>query len=196
MGLNPQLRCTAFAGRFRIATGELRHVAMKAKQAVDSAPQRQVRVFDDASGRLLDLPLALSAADLLAWLSQSELVQPATSKPRRKPGRPKLGVVPREITLLPEHWDWLSAQPGGASLVLRRLVDQARRVRSEEDRQRSAQEAAYHFMQVMAADEAQRDMAARALFAGDINTFEICIQHWPEDIRDHVALLASEAFHG
>jgi uncharacterized protein len=196
MALNPQLRCTAFAGLFRIATGELRHVAMKAKQAADTSPQRRIRVFDDATGRQLALPLELSAADLLTWLSQAELARPAASKPRRKPGRPKLGVVPREITLLPEHWDWLAAQPGGASLVLRRLVDQARSISSEEDRQRAAQEAAYQFMQVMAADEAQREAAARALFAGDINTFEACIQHWPDDIRDHLALLASDAFLG
>ena len=125
--IHPTLRCTAFAGPRRIASGELRHVALKAKQAFDAG--KPVRVFEDASGMPVALPLALPAGELLRWLADplATAVQDAQAAPRG-PGRPKLGVVAREVTLLPGHWDWLAAQPGGASVALRALVDAARHV--------------------------------------------------------------------
>ncbi len=191
---HPHLRCTAFAGDRRIASGELRHVALKAKQAFDSG--QPVRVFDDASGHALELPLELAAGDLMRQLatppSAAEAVTPA---PPRGPGRPKLGVVAREVTLLPAHWDWLAAQPGGASVALRRLVEDARRVSGEGDRRRLAQEAAYRFMQAMARHQPGLDAASRALFAGDIARFEEHTAHWPDDVREHAALLAADALH-
>ena len=193
--LNPSLRCTAFSGPNRIATGELRHVALKAKQAFDAHPQRPVLIFEDASGGQLDLPLELPAADLLRLVAQP-VQRPAEPAPPRKPGRPKLGVVAREVTLLPRHWDWLAAQPGGASVALRKLVEAARKVLSEEDQRRASQEAAYRFMQVMAGNEAGFEDAARALFAGDNHRFEVLIQSWPDDVRDHVSLLSVDAFAG
>ena len=193
--LNPSLRCTAFSGPNRIATGELRHVALKAKQAFDAHPQRPVLIFDDTSGGQLDLPLELPAADLLRLVAQP-VQRPAEPAPPRKPGRPKLGVVAREVTLLPRHWDWLAAQPGGASVALRKLVEAARKVLSEEDQRRASQEAAYRFMQVMAGNEAGFEDAARALFAGDNHRFEVLIQSWPDDVRDHVSLLSVDAFAG
>lgn len=192
---SPSLRCTAFSGSYRIASGELRHVALKAKQAFDGHPDRPVLVFDDADARTLELPLELPAADLLAWLSRPQLGEAGVEPERpRRPGRPKLGVVAREVTLLPRHWDWLAAQPGGASVALRRLVDDARKVSAGDDRRRAAQEAAYRFMQAMAGNEAGFEDAARALFAGDFGGFEEKIQHWPDDVRDHAALLAADAF--
>ena len=194
--LNPSLRCTAFSGSNRIATGELRHVALKAKQAFDLHPQRPVLIFEDASGGQLDLPLELPAADLLRLVAQPLLRQAEPPASPRKPGRPKLGVVAREVTLLPRHWDWLAAQPGGASVALRKLVEAARKVLSEEDQRRASQEAAYRFMQVMAGNEAGFEDAARALFAGDNHRFEVLIQSWPDDVRDHVSLLSVDAFAG
>jgi hypothetical protein len=122
--------------------------------------------------------------------------RPAEPAPPRKPGRPKLGVVAREVTLLPRHWDWLAAQPGGASVALRKLVEAARKVLSEEDQRRASQEATYRFMQVMAGNEAGFEDAARALFAGDTHRFEVLIQSWPDDVRDHVSLLSVDAFAG
>ena len=124
---NPFLRCTAFAGPGRIASGELRHVALKAKQAFDAG--KPVQVFEDASGRVVELPLELPAGDLLKRLAEpaaSAVPVAAKPPPPRGPGRPKLGVVAREVTLLPRHWDWLAAQPGGASVALRKLVEDAR----------------------------------------------------------------------
>lgn len=189
----PSLRCTAFAGQHRIASGELQHVALKAKQAFDLG--KTVLVFEDASGRTVELPLELPAADLMRWLAEPvtapEALAPAAT---RKPGRPKLGVVAREVTLLPRHWDWLAAQPGGASVALRKLVDEARKVSSDDDRRRAAQETTYRFMQAMAGDAPGYEEAARALFAGDIAQFDAQIQYWPDDVREHAALLATDAF--
>ena len=191
--IHPALRCTAFAGPRRIASGELRHVALKAKQAFDAG--KPVLLFEDASGLPVELPLELPAGELLRHLA--EPAAPAKDvgegAPRR-PGRPKLGVVSREVTLLPRHWAWLAAQPGGASVALRKLVEEARRVSADGDRRRAAQEAAYRFMQAMAGNEAGFDEAARALFAGDIGRFEEHSATWPDDVREHAALLAADAF--
>lgn len=191
---HPFLRCTAFAGDRRIASGELRHVALKAKQAFDAG--QRVLVFEDASGHVLPLPLELPAGDLLRQLAgPSSTAEAVTPAPPRGPGRPKLGVVAREVTLLPAHWDWLAAQPGGASLALRRLVEERRRVGAAGDRRRLAQEAAYRFIQAMARNQPGLDAAARALFAGDTSGFEEHTAHWPDDVREHAALLAADALH-
>ena len=190
---HPTLRCTAFAGSARIASGELRHVALKAKQAFDAV--KPVLVFEDGSGRVVELPLELPAADLLKRLAEPLAAAASEKQVPRGPGRPKLGVVAREVTLLPRHWDWLAAQPGGASVALRKLVEDARKVGGGEDRRRAAQEATYRFMQAMAGDFAGYEDVARALFAGDIGKFEQHSATWPEDVRDHAALLAADAFH-
>jgi hypothetical protein len=105
-------------------------------------------------------------------------------------GRPKLGVVAREVTLLPRHWDWLGAQPGGASVALRKLVEEARRASGDRDRSRAARDAAYHFMAVMAGNLARFEEASRALFADDRRRFVELIAGWPGDIRDHIVWLA------
>jgi len=150
METSPQTRCTAFQGPRRIASGELRHVALLTKTA-----------------------------------------QP---QPRTGPGRPRLGVVAREVTLLPRHWRWLSVQPGGASVALRKLVEDARRAHAGSDRQRDAQEAAYRFMSAMAGDAHGFEEAARALFAVDEKHFEEHIADWPQDVREHAQMLAVGVF--
>jgi len=196
--LNPALRCTAFSGSTRIATGELRHVAIKVKQVFDTHPERPLLVFEDAGGQTVELPLELPTVDLLRLIEYPEVqADTGTAHPhKRPPGRPKLGVVPREVTLLPRHWDWLAAQPGGASVALRRLVDEARKVSAGEDRRRAAQEATYRFMLVMAGDAPGFEDAARALFAGDAGRFENQLLAWPEDVREHALWLATDAFVG
>ena len=117
----------------------------------------------------------------------AELAAPAEPRGR---GRPKLGVVAREVTLLPRHWEWLNAQPGGASVALRKLVEQARRANGDADRQRTARDAAYHFMSAMAGNLPDFEEAARALFADDRRAFVALVAAWPADIRDHVIKLA------
>ena len=194
----PALRCTAFAGTHRIASGELRHVALKAKQVFDSEPDQPILVFEDASGRVVELPLELPAGELLRTLNaeraEADQAPAPTRGPARGPGRPRLGVVAREITLLPRHWDWLSAQPGGASVTLRRLVEEARKVTADGDRRRVAQEAAYRFMHALGGNLPEYEDATRALFAGNFVRFEEVLAHWPEDVREHASLLAFDAF--
>jgi uncharacterized protein len=99
-------------------------------------------------------------------------------------------VVAREVTLLPRHWEWLGAQPGGASVALRKLVEEARRANGDADRARAARDAAYRFMSVMAGNLAGFEEASRALFADDRRRFVGLIAGWPGDIRDHVVRLA------
>ncbi|MEO5629557.1 MAG: DUF2239 family protein [Thermomonas sp.] len=193
---NPALRCTAFAGTQRIASGELRHVAMKAKQVFDDEPAKPILVFEDATGMVVELPLELPAGDLLRTLNvgSSEPDEVPAVVPVRGPGRPRLGVVAREVTLLPRHWHWLAAQPGGASVALRRLVEEARKVTADGDRRRVAQEAAYRFMHALAGNLPEYESATRALFAGDVARFEETLARWPEDVREHASLLAVDAF--
>ena len=104
-------------------------------------------------------------------------------------------MVAREITLLPRHWDWLAQQKGGASVAIRKLVDEARRNNEGSDRIRLAQEAAYRFMSTMAGNRPHFEEAIRALFANDAPRFEQLIAEWPADVRDHAARLAVPAFH-
>lgn len=188
-------RCTAFAGHRLIASGELRHVAMKAKQARDADPSQPVLVFEDRSGHCIDLPLEASDAELLRVLAGDPRTGPAVpAAGPRKPGRPKLGVTAREVTLLPRHWDWLAAQPGGASVALRRLVDEARRAHADQDSQRAAREATYRFLHAIAGDAPGYEAATRALFAGQRGSFEEAIADWPEDVATHATMLAAHAF--
>lgn len=190
----PALRCTAFAGTQRIASGELRHVALIAKQVFNSNPCQPILVFEDATGVVVDLPLELPTGDLLRILNAEPAEADHPPMAPRGPGRPRLGVVAREVTLLPRHWEWLSAQPGGASVTLRRLVEEARKVSADGDRRRVAQEAAYRFMHALAGNLPDYEDATRALFAGDVARFEETLSHWPEDIREHASLLAADAF--
>jgi uncharacterized protein len=179
---------TAFEGQRRLTTGTLAEVALAVKRSHPTAP---IVIFNDATGRSLDLDLRGSDDDIVARLPKPAPAEPEarTSEPRGR-GRPRLGVVAREVTLLPRHWDWLATQPGGASVALRKLVDEARRATGDRDRQRAARDAAYHFMSTMAGNFKGFEEAARALFADDRRCFTGLIADWPTDIRDHIVKLA------
>jgi hypothetical protein len=108
----------------------------------------------------------------------------------RGPGRPRLGVVAREVTLLPRHWEWLATQPGGASVALRRLVEEARRTSASADRARASRDAAYRVMHALGGDLPDFEEASRALFAGDRDRFRLHTAAWPLDVSAHVDRLA------
>ena len=197
--------CTAFEGQRLLSSGPLIEVALAVKTATERGSSSTVLVFDDVTGRVVDLDLRGTKADIIERLSRppQEFVgryAPRSSSPSspsegepsepRGRGRPKLGVVAREVTLLPRQWEWLSAEPGGASAVLRRLVDEARRDGGSLRNRRTAQEAAYQFMLAIAGDLAGYEEAARALFADDRPKLEQQILEWPADIRAHVIRLA------
>jgi hypothetical protein len=181
---------TAFQGSHLLAAGPLAEVALAVKHAGDDASAPPILIFNDVTGRAVDFDLRGSDADVVARLQQpakSGTTSPDTPRGR---GRPKLGVVAREVTLLPRHWDWLSVQPGGASVALRKLIDETRRTSGDRDRSRAARDAAYHFMSAIAGNLANFEEASRALFAGDRRRLAGLIAGWPEDIRDHIIKLA------
>lgn len=176
---------TAFQGEERLTTGTLEEVLTYLKT---NEPQGQdecrILIFDDASGRQADFDLRGTLVEVL----RRELPLPE----RTGPGRPKLGVVAREVTLLPRHWDWLERQRGGASATLRRLIDEARKANPEAEAQAQARAAADRFMLVMAGDQAGYEEATRALYQGNRAAFLQHTEGWPAAIRAHALQLASE----
>lgn len=202
---DPSLKiCTAFVGHRLLCTASLAEVAVAVRQSTGVADA--VLVFDDATGRVIDLDLRGSEAEILDRMSRHPAIDeggdhskadvvsdPRGSDEAQSPktrGRPKLGVVAREVTLLPRQWEWLTSQPGGASATLRRLVEEARKTMSPRQRRRAAQEAAYQFMQAIAGDLPGYEEATRALFADDRPSLEHRIAAWPEDIRAYALRLA------
>ncbi|QBC32924.1 DUF2239 family protein [Pandoraea sp. XY-2] len=183
----------AFVGQRRIASGTLAAVALSVKRAVEKAPRTPVLIFDNATGRSIDIDTRGTDDEVTARFTQAVSDAPpgndtdgaAPQSEARGRGRPKLGVVAREVTLLPRHWDWLATQPGGASVALRKLVEDARRANAQRDDRRASQERAYHFMSALAGDLPGFEEATRALFADDRACFGERVAGWPADVRDH-----------
>lgn len=177
--------CSAFDGDKLLASGEQRDVVARVKALMDSNPDCQPLIFDDETSRIVEIDFRGTAADVLGRLPQEE---------RKGPGRPKLGVVAREVTLLPRHWEWLEKQPGGASVALRKLVEDARRTHASRDDIREAQDSCYRFMSAMAGNYPHFEEATRYFFRGDKPAFLREIVEWPIDIKRHVLKLAEPAF--
>ena len=194
---------TAFSRGRRVAHGSYGDISRAIAAAVADAPTPWL-VFDDATGAPIDTPpLPQDAARLKgARAARSGAPAPAfadadADEPACAPraaGRPRLGVVAREVTLLPRHWEWLSVQPGGASAALRRLIDKARKDNKSADSRRAAGERSYKFMSAIAGDQPQFEDAARALFAGDAVRFAGHVADWPPDVREYLMQLAEAAF--
>lgn len=187
MTRHPSRSCIAFVGSRCFARGPLTDIVPAVKAAASAGTQPPV-VFDEATGSVVDLDLRGEPAEILRRLDEpahqdadaESGERPATPRGR---GRPRLGVVSREVTLLPRHWAWLAAQPGGASPALRRLVDEARRTDRGTTERRAAREAAYRVMAALAGNLPGFEEAARALFADDRNRFHEITSAWPEDVR-------------
>ena len=179
-------RLVAFSGFRQVAAGDRTQV-VHALRKLFTTEETLVRVFNDATGERIDLDLRPEA-------------EPAPSPPSeeaaapRPVGRPKLGVVAREVTLLPRHWEWLGSQPGGASVTLRRLVDESRKASEGRVSVRASRENAYRFMSEMDGDFVGFEEATRALFAGDKARFESLVSPWPEDVRLQLVKLAAASW--
>ncbi len=187
-------RWLAFSAGTLVAEGDLHHVAARTKAAIDRGELGTIQLFEAATSRQIDLDYRGSLEAVLSRLERRD-EQPAEAAPPNRPrGRPKLGVVSREITLLPRHWEWLARQPGGASVTLRRLVDIARRGDDGAIRLRGARERVYRFMSPTAGDLPGFEEVSRALFRGDREGFAAGIAGWPVDIRRHLLELAEDAF--
>lgn len=200
----------AFDGDRLVASGPIGRVAESLRTLHPHAAQGVILVFDALTSELLEIdprspsspavsigapalpvnaPVDAPASDASTASTASEDIEPA-----RGPGRPRLGVVAREVTLLPRHWDWLASQPGGASATLRRLVEQARSTSALRDRVRAAQESAYRFMSAVLGNQPHYEESIRALFAGDSDRFAALTEAWPRDLRDHARCVAAAAF--
>ncbi|MFS2036536.1 DUF2239 family protein [Polaromonas sp. CT11-55] len=180
-------RLIAFAGFRQVAAGDHAQVVSALRKL--SGTEELLRVFNDATGERIDLDLR-PEADLPPSPAAQAPETPQTST-ARPVGRPKLGVVAREVTLLPRHWEWLGSQPGGASITLRRLIDESRKAGEGRISVRTSRENAYRFMSEMAGDLAGFEEASRALFAGDKSKFEGLVAPWPQDVRLQLAKLAA-----
>lgn len=191
---------TAFKGFSRIAAGDIVAVARCVKEIFDKNQNAPILVFDDLTSDQIGIDLRGTVEDVLKRLAKKTDADSASEPDRsdtrepRGPGRPKLGVVAREVTLLPRHWDWLNTQPGGASVALRKLVEKARHENAGKDMMRQAQDASYKFMSALAGDLPDFEEATRALFAGDRARFDALVGVWPGDVGDHAKKLAAKAF--
>ena len=182
MNDHPDITCTAFLGTKMVASGSLPSVTSNVKERLEDRELLQLLIFDDSTGKQIDVEFRGKADDLAA-----------DESPRRA-GRPKLGVVSGEVTLLPRHWEWLKGQPGGASVTLRKLIDEARRAGEEQSKVRASQEAAYYFMTAVAGNFPHYEEALRELYAGNPDRFYASMEGWAPDIRNHIKKLALDAF--
>lgn len=198
---------TAFSGEHMFASGPASEVALAVKAAQDLDNATTVLIFDDVTGRQIDFDLRGSNKEIVQRLKASpgrqpearsakaqQADSPSAGETRRTSGRPKLGVVAREITLLPRHWEWLGEQPGGASVTLRKLVDAARKAPGGDISVKQAQQAADRFMGAMLGNQPGYEEATRALYAGNRDRFTALSKDWPADLRDHARKLATPAF--
>ncbi len=184
------LACTAFDGVRRIASGSYVRVALAVKEHVRAHPDGSVLIFDNATGEQIDFDLRGSDEDISGRLLKRFLCAPQEN---RAPGRPRIGVVAREITLLPRHWEWLAEQPGGASVTLRKLVEEARRAGDSSKAQlQKLHQRTYRFMSAIAGNLPKFEEASRSLFANDMPRLEDLISDWPADIRHHILQLCVE----
>lgn len=185
-----QVSCTAFDGTRQIASGPLAEVVSATKQAIDAGAAGPVLIFDDRSGRQVEIDFRGPAEQVLGRLRTFEKAE----EPARGPGRPKLGVVAREVTLLPRHWEWLATQSGGASATLRRLVEEARRQSHGRDHARVAGEAVDRFMLAMTGNLPGHEEASRAFWRKEYARFSELTAMWPADVREHVRRLVAKAW--
>ena len=182
--VTPQPEYTAFAGSRQIASGHRLLVLTAVKQYLDSNAG-QALIFEDDTGRQVDFDFSGSLDDVLE--------RERASSTRTRPGRPKLGVVGREVSLLPRHWEWLEEQPNGISAAIRRLVDEARKREPGAQRARRLRDSISRFMWAMAGDFPNFEETARALHAGDDARVAELTSDWPTDVRAHVLRLVEKA---
>jgi len=187
---------TAFCGITCISRGSIETVAVAAKIMVDAGEKSRIAIFDDQTGQTIEIDFRGNPDEVVERLAEhpllrveSESGQSAVGERRPGPGRPRLGVISREISLLPRHWEWLAKQEGGTSGALRRLVEQARKLGQRKDLVREAQTAVHRFMWDMAGNQPHFEEASRAFYARDYETMQTLIKSWPTDIRAHVKRL-------
>lgn len=207
--------CSAFCGEHLLASGPLIEVALAAHHASGTDDAGPVAIFDDTTGDSIDLDLRAPKAAIVARLYEQSIATPASdatiSKPQardkadggprsRRRGRPKLGVVSREVTLLPRHWEWLASQPGGASVMLRRLVDAACQASGETHPGGLMRERVYRFISAVGSNRSNFNETVSALVSGNLERLTYELSFWPADVSSYALRLAfgsePKAIHG
>ena len=183
---------SAFAGSKLLCQGELSEVVLKIKKHLGPAINSSVLIFNDDTGRIMDFNFQGSKQDVMKRLEV--FTSPQLSTPSSGPGRPRLGVVLREVSLLPNHWEWLANQPGGASATLRRLVEESRSKSSQKVSIKQIQERTYRVMSVLAGDLPGYEEALRALYKKDSKGFNHHMANWPKDVQQHLLSLSKLVF--
>ena len=178
----------AFQGDVQLGIGSLDKVVTLCFESKWEDQRTRIAVYEDESGRVVDVNLSGTFDEVLARIcgpkSEPQETEAASEAVvARKPGRPKLGVVSREISLLPRHWDWLSEQRGGASATLRRLVELAKKNESADSIQRRIVESAHRFLWDIAGNQPNFEEVSRALFAANFDEVTTLSADWPEGIR-------------
>jgi hypothetical protein len=185
---------TAFEGHRLLSQGPLEHVVLRVKRRLGKAENSSILIFSDLTGKSMDFNFQGSEKEVLkrleVYISGDEVKEPVG------PGRPKLGVISREVSLLPRHWEWLATQAGGASATLRRLVEDAKKKSETGQDIKQSQERTYKFMSVLAGDQIGYEEALRALYKKDKKKFVGLIQEWPSDVRTYAMELAKPVFEG
>jgi hypothetical protein len=186
---------TAFAGNRLIVSGDLKTMLLRTKACLDAGEADAVLIFEDQTGKQIDFDFRGTPEEVIARLASHALfaASEAETQSRKGPGRPRLGVIGGEVSLLPRHWDWLAQQQGGSSATLRRLVDEERKRNGGKERARLAWEAAGKFMWGIAGNLPGFEEASRALYAHDCARLDSLIQEWPADVRNHLQHMAGEA---
>lgn len=186
---------TAFEDHKILSQGSLEDVVLKVKKRLEKSPESQIVIYSDITGKSMDFNFQGSEKEVLKRLEI--YTTPETDNQGSAstgPGRPKLGVISREVSLLPKHWEWLATQSGGASNTLRKLVEESMKKTSGTLTVKTAQERTYKFMSVEAGDLENYEEALRALYRKDKERFTSEIKAWPRDVQKHIFELAKPVF--
>ncbi|MBN21814.1 MAG: hypothetical protein CL678_11090 [Bdellovibrionaceae bacterium] len=183
---------SAFDDKTLLVQGELDDVVIHIKKHLGKSENSSILIFSDSTGATIDFNFQGTKQDVLKRLDMFR--SPKQKSIPSGPGRPRLGVISREISLLPRHWEWLATQSGGASATLRRLVEEAQKKSSQQVSTKQIQERVYKVMSVLAGDLQGYEEALRALYKKDRKTFFSQIEIWPKDIKKYLKKIGKPIF--
>ncbi|RZG86913.1 DUF2239 family protein [Acinetobacter venetianus] len=174
--MNSSTTYTAFSGDHYLASGEMMELILKIKQLQETT--ENILIFNDQTGRQTDFDYTGSEQEIRERYAEPE--------PTKKVGRPKLGVISREITLQKKHWDWLDQQSASASAIIRKLIDKELDDPNSESNKMLAKQATDRFMLAMLGNMPNYEEATRALYQGDREVFLKMIQDYPKDLKKYL----------
>lgn len=174
--MNSSTTYTAFSGDHYLASGEMMELILKIKQLQKTT--ENILIFNDQTGRQTDFDYTGSEQEIRERYAEPE--------PTKKVGRPKLGVISREITLQKKHWDWLDQQSASASAIIRKLIDKELDDPNSESNKMLAKQATDRFMLAMLGNMPNYEEATRALYQGDREVFFKMIQDYPKDLKKYL----------